>query len=190
MTAKNFTRSIGLFWIFLLGIWSPTVGAAVVGPGSTVRVDFDFGAYFPVTQYYNIQAGFVFGPSNLLDTGEGWTVRMYDNENGPALDAFSFTSSFSSTNNIYMQVYGNQPTGPFYGKGFLLLTDIYGSFDLTNVTFSGNDGQGYTFDINGTITAVPVPGGLWLLLSGLSALSFLWTRKSRSTNQFHYQGEH
>jgi hypothetical protein len=172
------TRQIAVCGLLLFGFWPIITGAIPIGSGDTVRVEFDLSSEFPAPPYSNITTFYGFGPIDLLDPGEGWTVSIFDEENEPALNSFSFISPFPPTTGVFQGVF-DFPSLPAFsdGAGFLVLTDIVGTFELTNVQFSGTNLVGSTPFVDGTITAVPEPTALVLIVTGLVGLGFARWRK-------------
>ena len=164
------TRLIAICWL-LVSLGPVLAEAVLVGPGDIVRSDFDLSSEFPAPPYSNITAFFAFG-SDLLDPGEGWTVSIFDSENGPALNSVSFSNPFPPTTGIFQGVFGF-PSPPAFsdGAGFLLFTTIVGTFDLTAVQFSGTNPGGHTPFVDGTITVIPEPTAFSLMVVGLAGLS-------------------
>jgi hypothetical protein len=166
-------KQIGICGLILF-VFSPVIAAAIpVSPGITIRVNFDLSSEFPAPPYNNITAFYGFGPIDLLDPGEGWTVSIFDEENEPALFSFSFIHSSPPQTEIFQGVF-NSPSLPAFadGAGFLLLTDIVGTFELTTVQFSGTNPVGSTPFVEGIIALVPEPTALVLILTSLAGLGF------------------
>jgi hypothetical protein len=173
------TKQIVVWGFILLFVFWPIIAAGFfIGAGDNVRVDFDLSSEFPSPPYNNITAFYGFGPRDLLDPGEGWTVSIFDDENEPALSSFSFISPFSPSTGVFQGVF-DSPSLPAFsdGAGFLLLTDIVGTFELTNVQFSGTNLEGSTPFVEGTIAEVPEPTALVLIITGLAWLACARWRK-------------
>jgi hypothetical protein len=183
-TLLRTTRPIALWSFILFVFWPIIAGAIPIGPGDTVRVDFDLSSEFPPPPYSNITAFYGFGPIDLLDPGEGWTVSIFDEENEPALNSFSFISSFPSQTGIFQGIF-DSPSLPAFsdGAGFLLLTDIVGTFELTTVQFSGTNLVGSTPFVEGIIALVPEPTALVLIVTGLAGLGFARWRKLQKSRK-------
>jgi hypothetical protein len=167
------TKQIAVCGLTLFVFWPIIAGAIPIGAGDTVRVDFDLSSALPAPPYSNITTFYGFGPIDLLDPGEGWTVSIFDEENEPALNSFSFISPFPPRKEVFQGVF-DSPSLPAFsdGAGFLLLTDIVGTFELTTVQFSGTNLVGPTPFVDGTITVVPEPTTLVLIVTGLAWLGF------------------
>jgi hypothetical protein len=181
------TKKIAVCGFILLVFWPVIARGIPLGAGDTVRVDFDLSSEFPEPPYNNITALYGFGP-DLLDPGEGWTISIFDQENEPALNSFSFISPFPPRTEVFQGVF-DSPSLPAFSDaaGFLLLTDIVGTFELTNVQFSGTNLVGSTPFVDGTIIVVPEPTAFILIVTGLAWLGCprwrkLDDRQSRQTS--------
>ena len=181
------TTRMRLCGLLLLGVW-PTIASGVsIEPGDTVRVDFDFATAVPPPPYVHLQAGFHYGPIDLLDPGEGWTISVFDDEGSPPLFSFSFLSSSTTAG----QGWGLYDGSPAFadGQGFLLLTDFIGTVDLISITFSAAKPVGYPPPratgevVDGAITVVPEPTALALLATGLAGIGFAQRRKLQTRSR-------
>ena len=101
--------------------------ATVISAGDIVRVDFDLSAETPAPPYEGIYTSMGFGSSDYLNPGEGFSIGVFDDGGEGLAD----------------------------GKGYFLLYNIVGTFDLTNAWAAGvNYSGGYvsTADVAGTIS--------------------------------------
>lgn len=165
--------------------------ATLIQPGDIVRVDFDLSSEFPAPPYEGIYISTAFSSSNYLNTGEGFTIRVFD-DGGQGLDdgtgyyllfdiigTFDLTEAWAS-GRFYSGSTVIDTTPPVAGSISLIssLPDLsmsLANFHIVNKTTPG-DTSWYGVDMLLTQTAIPEPSMILLMAAGLSGIVILRKR--------------
>jgi hypothetical protein len=150
---------------------SGLVHAALIDSSNIFRLDFDFSNETQVLPPTEIQISLYFDQLNSLDTGEGYKLQVFNSSNHSATDLFSYNHLGSSTPSIGNS-FGFNGSPIDDNIGYILFTDIVGSFDLIHNSVQMKKLELNVFSLSSqtadlSVSQVPIPSAILLLSSGL-----------------------
>lgn len=126
----------------LIGVLPLASSATPVSSENWVRFSFDFAGQFPPPPYHNINFRIFTNLTDDINAGEGFTIQAFDVSDHAVSHAIDLY--FQSDTGGGLESGFGGPVGQFFGvltgtTGSLVMRDIVGSFDITEVTVLAAD---------------------------------------------------
>ena len=166
----------------LIGVLPLSSSATLVSTENWVRFSFDFAGQFPPPPYQNINFRIFTNLADDINAGEGFTIQAFDVSDHAVSHAIGL--HFQSDTGGGLESGFGGPVGQFFGEltgttGSLVMTDIVGSFDITEVTVLAADLNYFppgTPYITTAIEVFQVPEPSLLILHIIALVALVTTR--------------
>ena len=164
---------------------STSANAVYLDSNDTMRADFNI-ATSHSSGYDYLNYSFSFYPTlggDPLSNGEGWTVRAFDSFDNQIGSQDFLNPFFSGGIGISIGMTFDAPDQLSNSTGYLVFDDIIGSFDFTKIEielgFFLEFGSGRLGPVEGevTVSSVPEPGALSMLILGIAIFFFFFKWK-------------